>query len=122
MVPVLAALLPVIFFRARQSLAVHAVFALHFYAFLLVLVSVPVLTMAAEPLLGGDGKMSQLADDTLSIALVLTCATYMYVAIGRVYGTRGLVRIAQTGVLTLAVAANFLAYRFALFVITLYTA
>jgi hypothetical protein len=121
MVPPLALALPLIFIRAKQPLAVHAVFALHFYAFLLVLVSVPVLVMAAEPLMGGDGKMSQTIDDAVAIGLVLCCAVYLYAAIGRVYAASGTARAAQTCVLAFAVAAIFLGYRFAVFIITLYT-
>jgi hypothetical protein len=122
MIPALALVLPVTFLSSKQPLAVHAVFALHFYAFLLVLVSVPVCIMAVEPFVGGDGVMSQSMDDAVAIGLLLSCATYLNTAIGRVYGVSGAIRVVLTCVLTFAVAAIFLGYRFALFIITLYSA
>lgn len=121
MVLPLAVLVSAVFVRARQPLAVHIVFALHFYAFLVVLFCLPVAAMVIEPWLGGDGKMSQTVDDAMSVILVLTCALYLYVAIKPVYAVQGVMRIAQTAVLAVAVAGIFLAYRFVLLLITLYT-
>jgi hypothetical protein len=53
--------------------------------------------------------------------LLIACAVYLYAAIGAVYGGGPTARVLSTIVLTMAVAAIVLAYRFALFLLTLYT-
>ena len=50
------------------------------------------------------------------------CGVYLYFAIGRVYGGTRTTRLVNAAGLTVAVAAIVLGYRFALLVITLYTA
>ena len=76
---------------------------------------------AIPVLFGGVRSTSPVLDGVLSITLLIACATYLYAAIGSVYGSRRSGRILSTIVLTAAVAAIVLAYRFALFVFTLYT-
>lgn len=49
------------------------------------------------------------------------CATYLFLAIGRIYGGGTLARGLQAAGLTLAVGAIVLGYRFVVFLITLYT-
>lgn len=61
-------------------------------------------------------------DNVLSIANLVACAGYIYLASGPVYAVRGKLRAAQAFLLAVAVAAIVLGYRFALFLITLYTA
>jgi hypothetical protein len=121
MVPVLALCPPLVFWRSRRPLAVHVVFALHFYAFLLMLFCGPLAAMSLDALFGGDGIMSQRTDDITSLTLWAACAAYLYFAIGPVYGARGGLRLLQTLVLAVAATFIFFLYRFALLPITLYT-
>jgi hypothetical protein len=60
-------------------------------------------------------------DRVLSINLLIACAIYLYAAIGVVYGGGRTPRVVSTIMLTVAAAAIVLAYRFALFLLTLYT-
>ena len=120
MVPLLALPLPLVFWRKRP-LAVHVVFSLHFYAFFLLLLCVPVVAMMIDKAVGGTGAMSQPVDDATSIALVIATLVYFYTAIGRAYDARGAARGVQAAILTVVVAAIFLVYRMALLPITLYT-
>ena len=116
------ALVPALVFRrSKRPLAVHAIFALHFYAFLLLLMSVGTAVPAVDVWLGGIGLASERFDHVLSISLVIMCALYLYLAAGRVYGARGVLRGVQTLVLTIGVVMIVLGYRFALLVITLYS-
>ena len=64
----------------------------------------------------------QLVDNALAIAVLLACAVYMYVATGKVYDACGAGRVARVAVLAVGIAAMVLGYRFALFLLTLYTA
>jgi hypothetical protein len=121
----LALVLPFIFWRRhdthRQPFGVHVVFALHLYAFLLLLFCVPLALMAVEKLAGGTGLLPQMGDNALSVSLVTAITLYLYFAIGPVYETRGLMRAAQAALVSTAVVGIFLVYRFVLFPITLYT-
>ena len=63
----------------------------------------------------------QLVDNALAVAVLLACAVYMYVATGKVYDARGASRVARVAVLAVGIAAMVLGYRFALFLLTLYT-
>ena len=121
MVLPLAACLALIFRGAARPFAVHIVFSLHFYAFLLLLFCVPAALAALEALAGGSIMLTGLADDITSAVLLITCATYLYIAINKVYDTRGIGRILQASALVVAIAAIFLAYRLLLLPITLYT-
>jgi uncharacterized protein DUF3667 len=109
----------VLFLRRRMPVAAHAVFALHLYAFLLLLMSAGT---AVEALFGGPTSMPAWLDPVVSIALLAACAAYLYRAVGAVYATRGARRLLEVIVLAVGVAALVLGYRFALFVLTLYTA
>ena len=111
-----------VFHRSRQPLVAHAVFALHFYAFLLLLLCIGTAIPPIQQWFGGAGFASQSLDYTLSIALVVAFAVYLYIATGTVYGARGVIRVLKTAVLTVAVVAIVLGYRFVLLLITLYTA
>lgn len=59
-------------------------------------------------------------DNVLSTLNFVACATYLYLATGTVYGARGVARVAASLMLTAAVAAIALGYRFGLFLFTLY--
>lgn len=54
MVPAFALVAPLVFWRGRRPFAVHIVFALHFYAFLLLLFCLPLTAMMIDGALGGD--------------------------------------------------------------------
>jgi hypothetical protein len=112
---------PLVFWRSTHPFAVHVVFSLHFYAFMLLLFCVPLAALTIDDALGGTGTLTQRADDVLSVTLLLTCGAYLFVASGSVYAARGFARALQTLVPTLAVVVIFLLYRFTLLPITLYT-
>jgi hypothetical protein len=110
-----------IFIRRKRPLIAHTVFSLHLYAFLLLLLSAALWIQAASAWFGGPGRESETFDDVLSIGLVFASALYLYFAVGTVYGERGISRALKTIVLTVVVANVVLGYRFALFLITLYS-
>jgi hypothetical protein len=115
------ALVPLmVFIRSRRPLVAHAVFSLHFYAFLLLPFCVATVIQATAGRLGGFGLTYEALDHFLSISLLVASAVYLYFGVGAVYAARGIARIAATLVLTVFVGAIVLAYRFALFLITLY--
>jgi hypothetical protein len=110
---------PVLLFRRRRlAVAAHAVFALHLYAFLLLLLCAGT---GVEALLGGPSAMASWVDPVVSSTLLAACAAYLYAAVGRVYDSRGVRRALEVVVLTVGVAALLLGYRFALFALTLYS-
>jgi hypothetical protein len=116
------ALVPMlVFVRRRRPLVVHAVFSLHFYAFLLLLFCLSDVVPAVNALLGGPGFKSLALDYFLSISLLVICAVYLFFAVRTVYDVRGVARVASALVLTVAVGAIVLGYRFFLFIITLHT-
>lgn len=113
--------IPLVVWCTSRPFAVHVVFSLNFFAFLLLLFSVPVVAAATEHALGGAWMMSNQADSILSLALLGGCGLYLFIAAGRVYETRGIVRTIQALLLTAAAVAVFIGYRFLLLPITLYT-
>ena len=111
------------FFRSRLPFVLHIVFSLHLYAFLLLLFCVALgISEFDVMLLGGMGLESQALDHALSIALLLACAIYLYIATQTVYGETGLIHAAKVAALAMAVAVIVLGYRFVLLPITLYSA
>jgi hypothetical protein len=115
-----APLLPLMFMRERRAFMVHVTFALHLYTFLLMLFCAALLAAKASEWLGVGGLDVPVVDTVLSMVNLAACAAYLYVAIGPVYQATGGTRVVKAVVLALAVAAIVLAYRFALFLITLY--
>ncbi len=120
MVAPFALLLPLVFLRSRRPLATHVVFALHFYAFLLLLFCVALGIAAIDMLLGGAGLASSRMDNALTVFNLLACTGYLYVASGTVYAATGAARVIKSALLALAAGAIVLGYRFLIFVITLY--
>ncbi len=114
--------LPALFHGARRRLGAHVVFALHLYAFILLLLSVSLLLAEAQLRLGGRGLASPAVDMSLTLFNLGACAAYLWVAIGAFYGSRGLARMAKAAGLAFAIGLIVLAYRFAIFLITLWSA
>jgi hypothetical protein len=110
-----------VFYRRHKPFVAHAVFSLHLYSFLLVLLCVADVIPWLDARFG-PRETWRLVDNALAVALLFACAAYMYVATRKIYGAGGRSRAAQVAVLTIGVAAIVLGYRFALFLLTLYTA
>ena len=116
------ALLPAIVFSGRQRRAgVHIVFALHLYAFVLVLLSVAVLLAQLDVAAGGGGLRSGPVDKVLSLLNLLVCGGYIALALPKVYRTSGWRNWLAAVFLTSVVATLFIGYRFAIFLITFAT-
>lgn len=111
----------IVFHRSRRPLVAHAVFALHLYAFLLLLFCVATAIPPVDVWFGGAGFASESLDHVIAIALVTASALYLYFATGTVYGARGVVRVLKTAALTAGVVIIVLGYRFVLLLITLYS-
>jgi hypothetical protein len=116
-----ALLLPVLFYRERQAFVTHAVFALHLYTVLLLLFCASLLIACVDLAFGGGGLESAYMDNVLSLFNLTGCALYLFFATQKVYGARGASRIGKVLVLSGAVGLIALGYRFALFLLTLYT-
>ena len=116
-----AVLLPVVFFGSRKPFMAHLMFSVHLYGFLMLLFSVAVVLATVERWFGGAGLATPWVDKTLSVANVVTCAVYLYLAIGPAYGGSRSVRVVKALLLVIAAAAIVLGYRFALLLLTLYS-
>jgi len=116
-----ALLLPLVFFRSRRPFVVHVVFSTHLHTFFLLLFCAGLALAQVDVWRGGAGLRSPHVDDVLSVAILVASAAYLYVAIGRVYAARGVARVAQAIGLAVATGAIVLGYRFALFMLTLYS-
>jgi len=81
---------------------------------------VALLAAKLSAFLGFGGLDAPNVDNVLSVANLAVGATYLYLAVGPVYGAAGTSRLVKAVGLAVAVAAIVLAYRFLLFVITLY--
>jgi hypothetical protein len=113
--------LPLAFPRSKRVFGAHVIFALHLYAFILILFCFSMIVAEIELQLGGAGLESPLIDLSLSLFNFAICAIYLYWASGRFYGSRGISRVLKTVALTSAIAVIVVGYRFVIFVITLYT-
>jgi hypothetical protein len=99
----------------------HVVFALHVYAFNLVLLSALLGAVAVSGWLGNSAAwMSSIGDHVLFAIYLLGNAAYLYVATHVAYGAQRVSRVLQTLALTIAAGASVVGYRFALFLITFY--
>jgi len=90
-----APFLPLLYPGAGRAFGAHVVFALHLYAFILLLLCFSMLLAEADLLLGGGGLTSEPVDMALTLFNLVACALYLYPATGRFYGSRGLARIAK---------------------------
>jgi hypothetical protein len=113
-------MLPLLFYGKHRPFGVHVVFAAHVYAFLLFLWSASLGIAAVDVLCGGAGLTAAWMDNALTSLNMVVCATYLFLAIGRVYRAQGIARLATSLALSVGVAAIALAYRFGLLLLTLY--
>jgi len=123
MVPLFALTLRLLFPLRRRLGAIHLVYALHFYAYLmacltllfpiagLLLLLLRQLGVAFEP---------TLFDDAASLIELALIVIYHWLAIDRVYSLKTPRRIASVMVLAAAVLPILVAYRLFLFCVTLY--
>jgi hypothetical protein len=117
-----AGLLALLFLGRRQRFMAHLAFSLHLYAFLMLLFSLAVLFAKVVAAFGGPGLESALMDDSLSLLNLIVSGIYIHAALGPAYEIAGMQRLVKALVLTFAVPALVLGYRFAIFLITLHTA
>jgi hypothetical protein len=120
MVLAFAPILPLLFRAPRRAAGAHVVFALHLYAFVLVLLCVSIAIAEVDLLAGGGGLGSPSVDALLSLFNMGACAIYLFLAIGPAYGASGGARYALAAILAVSMAALFVGYRFVIFLITLY--
>jgi hypothetical protein len=109
-----------LFRRSGRPLVANAVFSLHLYAFLLLLLSVGISISWVAGRFGVNLK-NGIGDNILSVGLLLASAAYLYFATGIVYRERGLSRGLKVAVLAMFMGVLVVGYRFALLIITLYT-
>ena len=122
LMPLTFCLLPaMLFVQRRRPMAVHAVFALHLYAFLLLVFCLSLGIAAASQAVGGPGVEAPAMDVGLSLLNLLVSATYLQVALGKAYELGPLARTAGALALAAAMGALVLGYRLAVFAITLWT-
>jgi len=111
--------LPLIFWR-KKPFAVHVVFSVHFFAYILLVYSLLAAGIAIATVVTEQAHWSQMIDNILTVAILTSLASFLYVAIHRVYQTLGVARVVQTLLLIAVYILCFLGYRFALVPITLY--
>ena len=108
--------------RARKPFVAFVYFSLHLYTFLLLLFSIALAIAAIEVRLGGLGLDSPNVDNILSLINLGLCGGYLFLALKPVFGSHGITRLVKAATMTLAAGLIVLGYRFAIFLITLYTA
>ena len=97
-----AGVLALMFWNMRRPFGAHVVFALHFYAFQLLLFCGALLLADGERALGGGGLNSWAVDVTLTLLNLTLSAVYLRAATREVYATRGTTGAMQTIALALA--------------------
>ncbi len=114
-------ILALLFGKARRPFGMHVVFSLHLCAFQLLLFSLILLVSQAVVQLGGRGLESAAFDIGATIAIIVASTVYLRAATRTVYGSRGALALIRTALLALLVSISVVAYRFLVFLITLYT-
>jgi hypothetical protein len=109
------------FLRNKRPFMAHVVYSLHFYAFLLLLLCGAALLEGVHLWVGIFGLAWTTVDYTISLTLLIASAFYLHFSANTVYGNLGIIGILRASVLAIAVAAVLFGYRFALFLLTLYT-
>ena len=113
-------LVATLFGRRPVTALTHATFAVHTYAFAMLLLCAASAVVAVDRLLGGAALQSPDFDHALSVALLAACVAYLYFAVARVYPGKPSHTAMRTLVLGLAMALIFMGYRFVLLPITLW--
>jgi len=116
-----AGLLYAVLLGGRRPIVAHAVFALHLYAFLLLLFCIELSITELVVLAGGPGLDAPVTDNLWSIFAVAACAAWILAALRRVFGSSGAPWVARGLLLALAAGALVPGYRFFVFLVTLYT-
>lgn len=118
MVAPLGVLTTLLFGWRTLPLGLHSVFALHFVAFLLLL-QIPLRLWVVLLLVFGSSASA--ADESQGYISFAASALFFFVAIQRVYGSRGVARALKTALLTGAVPVIWFGYRYAIVAITFYS-
>jgi len=116
-----AAVLALVLRSTRRSFFSHLVFAFHIYAFLLLLFSFASYLGAVNVYFGGEGLHSKRVDLLLTLLNLLLTTVYFSFALRAVYRLEKWELLLKALALTAGVSCLFMAYRFSLFLITLYT-
>ena len=115
----LAPILAIVFRRSHRPIGAHVVFALHLYAFVLLLFCFSLGITELSLLGGGAGLEVPWMDTALSLFNLAACLAYLYLAIGKAYGIGGAKRAIAALFLSACVAVIVIGYRFLMFVVTL---
>jgi hypothetical protein len=115
-----ALLLIAMFWRSGRPFLAHVIFALHFYAFHLLILSAMLLVLLVTSWIAGPRFELYAADIPLFIIQLVLVAIYLYTAINKVYHATGIVRAVTLTILVTAVGATISGYRFLMFLVTLY--
>ena len=110
-----------LFHRRDRPFLAHVTFALHTWAFLLLVYSAALVLADANLMLGGPGLESRGVDLALTAMNLLASGVYVFLAIKPVYGAIGWSRLARTIAMTATLQAIVLGYRFVLFLVTVYS-
>lgn len=88
---------------------------------MLLLCSISLLLAEVQLRLGGAGLASPAVDLILTLFNLGVSAVYLWFATGVFYGARGALRIVKAGGLAFIMLLLVLGYRFAIFLVTLYS-
>lgn len=124
MVPLFALLVGILFWRKKRMVVPHVVFATHFMTFnLLILCLIQILTNVVVMGMGIIGEVPgwQQVDNITTLVLTVIQAVYIFKSTRTVYQQSWWLSALKTTVLTLALSWVVLAFRFLLFLITLYS-
>ncbi len=119
MVLALAPVLALIFWRSHRPIGVHIVFALHLYAFVLLLFCVSLGITELNLLSGGTGLASPRLDTALSLFNLAACFAYLILRSARPMARRLAAGHWPPCSCRACVAAIVIGYRFLMFVVTL---
>ena len=117
-----AALLALLFLGRRRRFMAHLAFALHLYAFLMLVFTVAVLFAKLVASFGGPGLEAAEMDTGLTLFNLVVSGAYVWTALAPAYDVAGAERAVKALLLTIAAPTIVFGYRFAIFLITLYTA
>ena len=122
MVPLFAFTLRLLFPLRRRLGAIHLVYALHFYAYLMACLTLlfPVAGLALLLRQLGVAVDPDLLDDAVSLIELALIVIYLWPALDRVYSLSRSRRIASATLLTAAVLPILITYRLFLFWVTLH--